>query len=252
MDETLKKNAIILLAAGLIMMMLTGCGTPMYSLTDNEAGLIANYCANCVAKFNRFQGDGMVFVVNKTTAEQQAALTGNKPQVSESEPEDDTSIEFDDLSGGPILPEIPDEYFEVSPMSIGEILGYPELQVICHDVSTVAEYKEGTYLLLTPSDGNAYLVLNISVSNPTNETVFCDFIAKEPQFFVELPDGTRAASSGTILLDDFYTFQGNVEPGMTEETVALVEIPQTAAGNLSSVKIFLGSQGNSTELPLIN
>lgn len=254
MDETLKKRASILMAAVLITMSLVGCGTPMYDLTDDEANLIANYCASCVAKFNRFQGDGMVFVVNKTTAEQQASLTGATP---EKKPADDTNFEdeglsfdFDGFSDDDVIT-ISDEHYFVSDLSIGEILGYPDLTVRCQDVYVADEYKEGTYLLLTPSDGYAYLVMKIEISNPGDSAVDCDFISKEPKFYIELSDGTRAASSGTILLDDFYTFQGTVAPGESAETVALVEIPKSQASDLSKVKIFLESMGNTTEIPLL-
>lgn len=232
---------------------LVGCGTPMYNLTDDESTLIANYSASCVAKFNRFQGDGMVFVVNKTTAEQQASLTGaapvTKPSNETVNDDEGLSFDFDAFSDDVIT--ISDEHYLVSDLSIGEILGYPDLTVKCHDVYVSDEYKEGTYLLLTPSDGYAYLVMKIAISNPGAAAVDCDFISKEPKFYIELSDGTRASSSGTILLDDFYTFQGTIAPGESAETVALVEIPKSQASDLSKVKIFLESMGNTSEIPLL-
>ena len=249
----MKKSVIVLMVAALMMMTLVGCGTPMYELTDDESTLIANYSASCVAKFNRFQGDGMVFVVNKTTAEQQASLNSSLPEKKTEEvvPEDEgLSFDFDAFSDEDVIT-ISDEHYLVSDMSIGEILGYPDLIVKCHDVFVSNEYKEGSYLLLTPSDGFAYLVMKIAVTNPGTEAVNCDFISKEPKFYIELSDGTRAASSGTILLDDFYTFQGTVAPGDTAETVALVEIPKNQASDLANVKIFLESMGNSSEIPLL-
>jgi len=253
MDEKLRKKVVILFAAALMAISFAGCGTPMYELTDDEANLIANYSANCVAKFNRFQGDGMVFVVNKTTAEQQASLTGASPvQTPQEEQAEDEglSFDFDAFSDDDVIT-ISDEHYLVSDMSIGEILGYPELSVKCHDIYVSEQYQEGTYLLLTPSDGYAYLVMKISVSNPGTDSVNCDFISKDPKFYIELTNGTRASSSGTILLDDFYTYQGTLAPGESAETVALVEIPKDQSSDLSKVKIFLESEGNSTEIPLI-
>ena len=44
---------------------LTGCGTKLYDMTDEEQGLIANYSAYVVAKHNIYQQDGMTNATEK-------------------------------------------------------------------------------------------------------------------------------------------------------------------------------------------
>ena len=58
--------AIILIALSL---MLSGCGTPMFELTDKEHELIVNYSAYIVGKYNIYQKDGIKRVPEETESE---------------------------------------------------------------------------------------------------------------------------------------------------------------------------------------
>ena len=56
----MKKKRIQLIAIIFaIVFPMTGCGTPLYSLTEDEEKLIVHYAAHVVSKYNITQTDGM-------------------------------------------------------------------------------------------------------------------------------------------------------------------------------------------------
>ena len=44
------------------MLLLTGCGTKAYDLTEAEESQIVNYAVHVVSKHNSYQKDGLVYV----------------------------------------------------------------------------------------------------------------------------------------------------------------------------------------------
>ncbi len=44
------------------MLLLTGCGTKAYDLTEAEESQIVNYAVHVVSKYNSYQKDGLVYV----------------------------------------------------------------------------------------------------------------------------------------------------------------------------------------------
>ena len=61
---------------------LTGCGTKLYDMTDEEQGLIANYSAYVVAKHNIYQQDGMTNATEKRGDMEDADDTEKVDEVS--------------------------------------------------------------------------------------------------------------------------------------------------------------------------
>ena len=45
------------------MLLLTGCGTKAYDLTEAEESQIVNYAVHVVSKHNSYQKDGLVYVI---------------------------------------------------------------------------------------------------------------------------------------------------------------------------------------------
>ena len=250
----MRRKFSILLTALFLSIGLCSCGTPLYEMTEDESDLIATYCASTVAKFNRFQDDGLVFVVNKTTAEQQEALGRSTPTVDETVLEEEDEVEaLDGTDAESSESDIPDQETDNVEIdaSVGEILGYPELEVFCDTMYVVDEYQEGNYILLTPNNGNNYLVLEVSIKNPTETPIECNFAEKSPSFVIELSDGTRIESEGTILLDDFSTFDEKVNAHGQAYAVALAQAPAGKLTDISDVRVYLQAGGTSTELPLV-
>ena len=68
------------------MLLLTGCGTKAYDLTEAEESQIVNYAVHVVSKHNSYQKDGLVYV------DQSAEETEPEETVTGSESVDGTEI----------------------------------------------------------------------------------------------------------------------------------------------------------------
>ena len=73
------------------MLLLTGCGTKAYDLTEAEESQIVNYAAHVVSKYNAYQKDGLVYV---------------DQSVEETEPEE-TATGSESVDGTEIMDETP-------------------------------------------------------------------------------------------------------------------------------------------------
>mgnify|MGYP000921490428 CR=1 FL=1 len=96
------------------MLLLTGCGTKAYDLTEAEESQIVNYAVHVVSKHNSYQKDGLVYVdqsVEETEPEEEPEVTApsdDTVQAASEEPEEaveDGSTDTGNPSEEPQQPE---------------------------------------------------------------------------------------------------------------------------------------------------
>ena len=81
------------------MLLLTGCGTKAYDLTEAEESQIVNYAVHVVSKHNSYQKDGLVYV------DQSVEETEPEETVTGSESVDGTEI-MDETPAGNTLEDV--------------------------------------------------------------------------------------------------------------------------------------------------
>ena len=81
------------------MLLLTGCGTKAYDLTEAEESQIVNYAVHVVSKYNSYQKDGLVYV------DQSVEETETEETVTGSESVDGTEI-MDETPAGSTLDDV--------------------------------------------------------------------------------------------------------------------------------------------------
>lgn len=207
-SSRMKITAVLMAAA----FMLSGCGEELYALTPEEEAAIVSYAAHTVAKYNTYQQDGEVFVM-------QEVLNGDETEVGETEEtetseEVQTEVVADETSG------------ENAAATLTQALdlGVIEAEYTGHSLCTTFDQSE--YYTVDAGAGKQLLVLNVNLKNTVNEALHVDILRMAPAFHVIVNGTETVPSQMTILLNDLSTYQADIAANGVSETVLLFQIPQ--------------------------
>ena len=240
------KKGIALAAAAVL---LTGCGEPLASLTQQEEDVVVQYSAGTLAKHNSFQQEGVTAVYPEEEEEpedpeQEEPKDEKKPEKEDSAKQPETDDNKKEESKKEKEPEIPGQ------STLTEAMEISGLEFSYKDYSIVSGYSQGDYFSLDASPGNVYFVLNINVTNTGNQAVECDFLSKQPIFTLKLNEEPGITNEVTVLSNDLSTYVGTLEPGQTEAAILLFEVKETTAENISSMQVSLQMNEKTTELKI--
>lgn len=209
-------------AALMAVLLLGGCGEVPYELTEQEENVIVNYSAHVVAKYNRHQKEGLVYVAQGAEEEMDAEEMHTEDGTEASVPENGTPGENTTVAGTDT------ETVEVQQQAtLEELFGVPGLKIGYAGASLLDSYMEDTYYAMYPDEGKQYLVLEIDITNTTEEPIEVDYLSDAPEFQAVLNNEITSEAELTILTEDFSTFEGTIEPGETKDTVLLFQVPVT-------------------------
>lgn len=229
-------------------LMLTGCGEAPYELTDEEQQLIVSYSAHVVSKFNRYQKDGLTYVPN-----QEEELKDGKETVADTEEAFNTEQSDGLLSGSDGEPaetetEQPAEVtaFDTVFNDMGLTFTYLGNEV------TASYMTDDTYAVNAGNDKNL-LVLKLKVENLTEEAIAVDNMASgdvySAKYVMESEKVYQAKSVMTLLLNDFTTYEGTIEPQEAVEVVIVFEIPAETT-EVKKVDLKIERNGKKFEINL--
>ena len=211
-------------------LMLTGCGEAPYELTDEEQQLIVSYSAHVVSKFNRYQKDGLTHVPNLTDE----LADGEKPEeipepevIPETEqPEENTEGLFPETGEGNESTEVEEPAEETTFETVFTETGLT-FSYLGNEVT--ASYMQDSTYAVNAGLGKKLLVLKWKVENLTEEAITVDNMSSGDVFSAkyEMESGKtyHAKSVMTLLLNDFTTYEGTMEPQAVMEMVIVFEIP---------------------------
>ena len=236
-----KWRGMILLVLGCLM--LTGCGEAPYELTDEEQQLIVSYSAHVVSKFNRYQKDGLTHVPN---LEEELADEQEVVPEKEEVPETELATETEQLEGT-----TPENGETTEATEVEEPADETTLDSVFADMGltfsylgneVTASYMEDDSYAVNASFGKNLLVLKLKVENLTEEAILVDNMAAadkySAKYVMESGKVYNAKSVMTLLLNDFTTYEGTIEPQAALEMVIVFEIPiETTAVEKVELKI---------------
>ena len=224
-----KKIEAILCLTG--MLLLTGCGTSAYDLTEAEESQIVNYAAHVVSKYNAYQKDGLVYV-DQSEEETEAAET-----VTGSE-----SVE-----GTETMEETP------ATSTLDDVFGADGLEVTYEGVSLAGNYTESDVLDVRASNGKQFMALAIDMTNPTEEDITLDNLTSQVKFTADYSadgaESTQVSAYTTIMTTDFSTYDDVIPAGETKAAVLLFEIPDSVT-EVSDVVLHVTRDDTTYEIKL--
>lgn len=213
------------------MLLLTGCGTKAYDLTEAEESQIVNYAVHVVSKHNSYQKDGLVYV---------------DQSVEETEPEE-TVTGSESVDGTEIMDETP------AGNTLEDVFVADGLEVAYGGVSLAGNYTESDVLDVRASNGKQFMVLEIDMTNPTEEGITLDNLTSKVKFTVDYSadgaESTQVSVYTTIMTTDFSTYDDEIPAGETKSAVLLFEIPDSVT-EVSDIVLHVTRDDTTYEIKL--
>lgn len=227
-----KKIEGILCLTGILL--LTGCGTKAYDLTEAEESQIVNYAVHVVSKHNSYQKDGLVYV------DQSAEETEPEETVTGSESVDGTEI-MDETPAGNTLEDV----FGADGLEVAYLTNELNENYIESDIGDAGVLP----------DGKQYLILYFDVVNPTDKGIVLDVSSWNATFKVDYTsqDGNSESAScyTTFLTTDLsgYDESNLINAGETKSAVLLFEIPDSVT-EVSDIVLHVTRDDTTYEIKL--
>ena len=152
----MKKKISLPVMAVAAILLLGGCGTQMYDLSEDEENLVVQYSAHILAKYNIEQKDGMTAASSEETQETQK----QDSQMPESQNTQSTDNNMASDATGETQTQ------EMETMPIAEAIGHASGLTVSYKGYRVQNiYQEGDYFAVTPEDGNKLVVMKFEIKN---------------------------------------------------------------------------------------
>lgn len=216
------------------MLLLTGCGTKAYDLTEAEESQIVNYAVHVVSKHNSYQKDGLVYV------DQSVEETETEETVTGSESVDGTEI-MDETPAGNTLEDV----FGADGLEVAYLTNELNENYIESDIGDAGVLP----------DGKQYLILYFDVVNPTDKGIVLDVSSWNATFKVDYTsqDGNSESAScyTTFLTTDLsgYDESNLINAGETKSAVLLFEIPDSVT-EVSDIVLHVTRDDTTYEIKL--
>ncbi len=225
---------------------LTGCGTKLLKLTDEQEKAVVAYSAAAVSKYNKNQEKGITGPPATPTKKDDSSDKDKKDQKDQKDKSTD-----DNKSSGTENPE------QTSPegdgaaankVSLNDALQLSGVTITLVNSEVKSVFNSTNYYSLMPEKGKEFLVLNFEITNTSGADQPVDFLSKNATYTAKVNGATSAENDKTILLNDLATYQGTVKNGETQTLVLLFQFSEDTISNLTSVGLSVTVNGTTTEV----
>ena len=224
----------ILLASTVV---LGGCGTSLYELTDDEEDLIVSAAAQAVAKHNIFQSDGITDVEPETEPQMQENTTEQDTQQVQEETNTNTN------TGGT------QTNTQTKEISLSDLLG-KNLKVSYKGYSTASSYQEGDYFSVNATSGKTLIIMNINVKNTGKKNIKIDMLSKDVTFYGCFNGTDRIVEKKILSTKNLSTYQGKIKPGKSIKTVLAFEVSKKQADEISTQDLQVEMDGQMYQVKM--
>ena len=224
----------ILLASTVV---LGGCGTSLYELTDDEEDLIVSAAAQAVAKHNVFQMEGITDVEPETETQMQENTTEQDTQQVQEETNTNTN------TGGTKTDTHTKE------IALSDLLG-KNLKVSYKGYSTASSYQEGDYFSVNAASGKTLIIMNINVKNTGKKNTKIDMLSKDVTFYGCFNGTDRMVEKKILSTKNLSTYQGKIKPGKSIKTVLVFEVSKKQADEISTQDLQVEMDGQMYQVTM--
>lgn len=224
----------ILLASTVV---LGGCGTSLYELTDDEEDLIVSAAAQAVAKHNVFQMEGITDVEPETETQMQENTTEQDTQQVQEETNTNTN------TGGTKTDT------QTKEIALSDLLG-KNLKVSYKGYSTASSYQEGDYFSVNATSGKTLIIMNINVKNTGKKNTKIDMLSKDVTFYGCFNGTDRIVEKKILSTKNLSTYQGKIKPGKSIKTVLVFEVSKKQADEISTQDLQVEMDGQMYQVTM--
>lgn len=257
-------------------MCATGCGTPLYELTEEEEDSIVYYSARVVSKFNNYTSAGLcnatikdgeldVTAIQESEQAQGTSASDSSLPIGEFTAENAMTIDVSQLTeeeqaflqeneNGDFQEGAEDDsngtYAMGAATDIGNILGTAGVDFKLKEFSIDDAYVATGAYAQTASSGCKYIILKVEANNTTDAAVDVDMMSHICEYNITVNGTSTAKSQTTILPDDLTTFTGTIEAGQSKNLVLLFQMKASELEYVDSVSLDISVDGSSHTIKL--
>ena len=242
------KRFCLLISIMSFSLMFTGCGEPLYAMTEEEEAIITAYASKAVSKFNENQTIGIANARVRTGELDEDYSQDEKEEEEATEvTEGEEQVEIDPETGEPIAPAEGEAEGEASEdssadggYSFTDAMNIECVEFTCSEFDVTPEYKTKSFLLEKVS-GKKYLVLSITAKNTSKSSVDFSKYA-DRSYSLSLNGGEKTKTEFTPLGNDLNNYDGLLAAGDTKSLVLVFLFSDSSVENITSLELFVTSE----------
>lgn len=211
--------------------LLTGCGSTMPDLTQEETDLISEYAVGVLLKYDKYHSGRLVDTTGYETAED-VAQTEEPEETEQPEPEqeevpvDETEVvDVSQDEATPVISATIEEYYDLQDFTF-QYTGYELVQNYPPDAD-----ENNVFFSMDATEGMQLMVLKFTAFNTSSSDQTLNMLERGARFRVSVNGESSKGALATMLLNDMQTYNDLVSAGSMVELVSIVEVPQSVPVN---------------------
>jgi hypothetical protein len=220
-----------------VSLLLGGCGTPLYTLTDDEENLIVSYAAHALAQCNVYQKDGM------TNAQLPEEEETQEQQVASSESTDTSEQEISEASSSATTESTGVNQNEET-VSLAAAIGQDSgLSVSYKGYQVQDSYQEVNYYAVDPDVGKRLVVMKFKIKNPTDQDIELDTVSLDNTFYASFDGEDSIKETVSFGAQSLSFYDGVIKAGKSKTAVLLFQLPEEEADQFTTVDLMVQLDG---------
>jgi hypothetical protein len=223
-------------------LMLCGCGTSLYELTEEEETVIVHYAAYVLAKHNVYQKDGMV-AISEDLLEEDSEEAGTEEALPD-ETEQETEASEQQSGSGDTAESTAAE--PANSISIAEAVGYDgQLDIAYTGFTVVNNFQEGRAYSLDAHAGYDFVVAQFTMKNISGEAIDVDVMSRGLTFRMSYEENRWIKEDVTLLLTDLSTYTDSLASDESVDLVLLFEVPEDDVASIGELSFSVDKDGEN-------
>lgn len=249
----MKKRMWIILGMLIQMVMLTGCGVRTINLSEEQSALVAEYAVSLLLKYDANHQDKLLSEEELLAEQAERKLYQEEVERMKAAQEEATQKkeQAQKEKQGAVAESTA---IAVSEFDIASLLGLEGMSVSYQGHEITESYPMASSgelgFSMDATSGNQLLILHFTIQNNSDAMAQCDMLSIDARYSGIINGEIRKNILTTMLMDDFASYQGDIQPLGSTETVLIMELTQEEADALSSVQLNIKYNGEVSEIIL--
>jgi len=248
----MKRKTKVCVAVACAACVMTGCGSAIPDMTEEQTQMVAEYSANLLLKYDK---NYEVKVVDTTEyheelakKEEEAEKAAEEAAKAEQAKQDEENVNTSTGNSG-------EKEQQDMVSSIEEFYQLEGIQIQYSGFGIYDSYPEKAddadlFFALGATDGRKLMVMFFDVTNVSGEEIEFNMIDNNPKFRVSVNGGAKQSTLFTLLPDELAAYKGTLAADETVRTVIVIEIPAEESDSIENISLTLKNESKSAQLVL--
>ena len=214
---------------------LTGCGTAVQDMTDEQRDAVTEYATQLIVKYCDGSGRNLLndtkMEAEKEKEKEIRERNAKMEEAKEAYLKQEESKDKENTEQSGETETSPEEKVQENYLAdLGEFLGTPGFELTYQDYELCQSYSEGReeddFFSVQATEGKQLLAVHFQAVNTSEESQVLDIFEKKCRFFISVNGEQMTEASATLLLDDMIMFRGEIPGGESKPLVVLFEVDQ--------------------------